>query len=142
MTSETKPAVPVRIPSVFHQVTFGDLTRMLESLPQDAILYGDLSGGRDNPHSQFPEFKLAPSFHHDWDVQFDLRFSKEPVKVGDFLTFLLIQKGQPIPYNEDYLITDETFVYIGGMSGNAGAINGIRMNADGSFSLSTEHPYA
>jgi hypothetical protein len=133
--------VPVRTPSVSHQMTFGDLTRMLASLPQDAILYGDFGGRSDIRYSLYPELKLAPSFHHDWDVQFELDFSDEPVTVGDVLDFLLIHRDRPIPHNPDYLVTDESYVYVGNAA-NAGCINGIRMNSDGSFALSTEHPYA
>jgi hypothetical protein len=143
MTSEnTNPTVPVRTRSVAHQVNYGQLISMLSTLPQDAILYGDLSGESDNRHSPFPVFEFRPYHYQDWDVQFDIDYSREPVTVGDFLTFLLLNKGRPIPYNENYLITDETYVFINETGGLRGAIDGIRMNEDGSFSLSASHPFA
>lgn len=142
MTSETKTSVPKRTASVLHQMTYGDFISMLSKLPQDAILYGDFSGYAGSSYSTYPEFKLQPCFHHDWDVEFNVSSAKEPVHVGDFLDFLLLHRGQPIPHNEGYLIEDETFIYVGVMSSNAGAIDGIRMNSDGSYSISATHPYA
>lgn len=145
MTSEintTKPSVPVRTRSVVHQVNYGQLISMLSTLPQEAILYGNGGGESDNKYSDFPVFEFHPYHYQDWDVQFAVDSSPEPVTVGDFLTFLLLNKGRPIPHNEDYLITDETYVYVNGSAGLDGAIDGIRMNGDGSFSLSTAHPFA
>ena len=145
MTSESntpKPAVPVRTRSIAHQVNYGQLISMLSKLPQEAILYGTGGGESTNKYSDFPVFELRPYHYDDWDVQFDVSSSREPVTVGDFLTFLLLNKARPIPHNEDYLITDETYVYVNRSTGIEGAVNGIRMNADGSFALSTEHPFA
>lgn len=142
MTFETNSTVPVRTRSVAHQVNYGQLISMLSTLPQDAILYGDLSGESADRHANFPVFEFRPYHYQDWDVQFNIDSSREPVTVGDFLTFLLLNKGRPIPYNESYLITDETYVFINEAGGLRGAIDGIRMNCDGSFSLSATHPFA
>lgn len=142
MTSEPKATVPNRTRSVSHQVNYGQLISMLSTLPQDAILYGDLSGESTARLSYFPVFELRPYHYADWDVQFDIDYSREPVTVADFLTFLLLNKGRPIPYNEDYLITDETYVFINEAGGLRGAIDGIRINEDGTFSLSATHPFA
>lgn len=142
MNSDSSTTAPVRTRSVVHQVNYGQLISMLSTLPQDAILYGDGAGESTNRHANFPVFELRPYHYTDWDVQFDIDSSREPVTVGDFLTFLLLNKGRPIPYNEDYLITDETYVYVNSSTSLEGAVNGIRMNGDGSFSLSFEHPFA
>lgn len=138
----TTHIIPNRQRSIIHQMTYGDFVNMLSRLPREAVLYGDTGGSSDYTVAYYPKLTLRPSFHHEWDVQFDLNVSQTPLTVGEFLDFLISQRDTPLPYNETYLITNESFIYVGEGSSNSGAINGIRMNADGSFTLSTEHPYA
>lgn len=133
---------PVYGATVYHHLNYGAFLDMLTKLPREAVLYGDNTGNSGYPANLHPELRLSPGFIHDWDVQFNLDYSQTPLTVGDFLDFLLSKDGTPIPHNEDYTVNRDCYVYIGGESPNTGALNGIRMNSDGSFTLSTEHPYA
>lgn len=143
------------VPSVPYHLTFGQLTRLLADLPQDATLYGcDLSydDGSGTRIHYYPDFLIDRSEWAEWDVSFSTAPSDEPVTVGEFLDFLMESLGTEIEpddeyddeeddeYDEDgeekYSVTEECYVWMG--DNDAGAINGIRLNADGTYAISTK----
>ena len=128
-------------PSVPHHLTLSELIRMLADLPQDAAIYGaDLSYEYQNQKMHYyPDFQINPSNQFAWDIGFTTFPSPMPVTVGLFLDFLMDSLGLELdPENGEYLAVDECYVWM--LDNDSGAVNGIRTNSDGTYTISTRNP--
>lgn len=103
-----------------HHLTLGSLKLLLGNLPSEALLYA--AGNRYSPcfmdHDYMDGYLTINSdYETDWD------FSQ--ATVGDFYDSLFRLDGIP----------DDSFVSL--RTWNTEAMNGVRLNGDGSITLST-----
>lgn len=103
-----------------HHLTLGNLKRLLGNLPSEALLYaGD---NRYSPRFMDHDYNkgyltINSDYKTDWD------FSQ--ATVGDFYDSLFRIEGVP----------DDSYVSL--RTWSAEAVNGVRLNGDGSITLST-----
>lgn len=118
-TSENTP-----MPSMDHHLSFGDLRWLLAELPAGATLYAmgnEFYPSIERSHLMTTSFFLKSDYHEESD----------PVTVGEFREFL---ETLTTVHNSYYLWIN--------VDCNNYALNGIRMNGNGSFTLSAVDPWA
>lgn len=120
----------------FH-LNFGELVALLATADRDAILYSDADWSLDSPDGHYcPE--LVVDLFNDKAVTVPVSYSNEPVTVGQFLGFLMHwRKGTGV--KAEYMVQEETLLFLN-REGSVEAVNGIRMNRDGSYVLCTQDP--
>lgn len=130
------------VPSVPYHITFGNLIRTLSHLPQHETIYaadGSYEDFNGETFHCYPRFRFDRSEWAEWDVVLDTVYQNTPVTVGDFLEYLMECLDEEIdPGNSSYTITEDCYVWLSG--NDAGAINGIRLNHDESYTISTKDP--
>lgn len=111
---------PVTQSNIEHHLTLGNLKRLLGNLPAEALLYA--ADNRYSPcfmdHDYTPGYlTLKSDYETDWD------FSQ--ATVGDFYDSLFRIEGVP----------DDSYVSL--RTWSTEAVNGVRLNGNGSVTLST-----
>lgn len=118
-------------------LSLSSIMQILSGLNPYAVLYSDPNYGIDeHGGSCYPKLEALP-FGRD-GMTFRSVLSRKPVTVGEFLTFLresVEQLG-----NEGHTVNPETELWMSFVFGamapfGGGAINGITINGDGSFTL-------
>lgn len=141
--SSTNVSTSVYTPTVSRQMTFYGLITMLCRLPQDAVLFG--STYSNHPADTLclrPQLTELTTGYVAGDVAFHTTVSREVVTVGEFLEFLLENRGKTVKGDDrETLVTNDCYVWVSVDSDNFGGVTGIRMNQDGSYMICTEHPY-
>lgn len=122
----------------FH-LTVGDAASLLSSVDFNAVLYADsywsLAPGQNGTEDLFYCPDLSVDLFSDTAVSVPVYFSKKPVTVGAFLSYLRSVRnadGKP-------LVTDDTLLFLN-KEGSAEPVNGVRLNRDGSAALTTQDP--
>lgn len=125
---------PVNAPWDKFHLNYGELVALLASADRDAPLYSDADWSLDSPDGYYcPE--LAVDLFNDKAVSVPVSYSDEPVSVGQFLGFLVHCKGADV--KAGYLVQDGTLLFLN-REGSVEAVNGVRMNRDGSYVLCTQ----
>lgn len=122
MTTESSPATK---PAVEHHVTLRELKWMLSELPGEAVLHADKDYYA--PQNDFAS-AVAGSLYLETHSKYEDSF--EPATVNSFLEYL----------NSLEDIAGSAYVWI--TTPFHGAVNGIRINSDGSYTLTAENPNA
>ena len=128
-------------PFVKHHMTIGHMVDVLGTLPQDAILHGDPY--RDDRGEYYPELEVQTSrrlISGELGLEIGMERTETPVTVGAFREFLMGSLTEEIE-GEGEMLTANSYVYIDWLVGGGGCVNGIRMNGDGSFTLSHVNPW-
>lgn len=116
---------------VRNHVTLEDLRRILSSLPGDAPLYA-------NDEGLFPALEVAPSKRFRSDIDLAYSANSSWVRVNTFLSWLKDIEGikfvSPEGNETGCEVEDRSFLWLGR---SETAINGVRINSDGSYTLSS-----
>jgi hypothetical protein len=112
-------------PIVEHHLTFGELKGILSTLPGDAVLHA--VEDQYAPENDF-SWSSAGNFYLDTRSKHEDGFT--PATVGSFRDYLGSLEDM-----------DDNF-YVRLMAPFTGAVNGVRINSDGSYTLSAVNPDA
>lgn len=132
---------PTTAPFVKHHMTIGQMVDVLGVLPQNAILHGDPY--RDDRGDYYPGLEVQTFrrlLSRELGLELEMERSETPVTVGEFREFLMGSMTVEIE-GENEMLTANSYVYIDWLVGGGGCVNGVRMNGDGSFTLSHVNPW-
>lgn len=113
-------------------LTFDSLVSMLSGLNPEAILYGDANYGTEKGASYYPSVEIMGFGRHEISTR--LRLMREPVTVGEFLDALRTAPAQLA--EKDHVVRNDCHILLmADRQFHVGAVSGIIMNGDGSFTL-------
>lgn len=122
----------------FH-LTAGEVASLLSSVDLNAVLYADtywsLARGQNETEDLFYCPDLSVDLFNDTAVSVPVYFTKEAVTVGAFLSYLSSVRNA----DGGSLVVDDTLLFLN-KEGSVEAVNGVRLNRDGSAALCTQDP--
>lgn len=135
-TTADVPVLGEYKPAVDRHMMLCEVIHVLSLMPRGAYLYIDDHMYRGKRAFEFPVLEVE-SREGTADITFASDEHVEPVCVGEFVDFLKTLQGAVLAPENRFLIDGECYVWLTDFEA---AVNGVRMNGDGSVTFSYAYP--